>query len=99
MTSSDDLLRTFYAIRAERSRLIALRASFHCARAERFDPVQDVPCWKTGRIDEDGRRRADTATWCQPCKKRQQAHVALALVSQRHGGALRGLIRRGRSLS
>lgn len=66
------------------------------------------PCWKSARRwerDRDGEptRRfyfdPPPAEWCAACRRRQNASDAYRATVKRHGGALRGLLRRGKALS
>jgi hypothetical protein len=70
-------------------------------------PTQAEPCWKAARKWEDdgphrnGGFRLDPpiSEWCEPCRQRQALTQRLRAAVNEHGGALRGLIRRGRALA
>ena len=100
--TSDDLLRRFAKIRRRRDLLRRERAGCHCQRRDGNEvyPTQDGPCWKALRFfDEEYEMwKFPTETWCGTCRKRQQVHEQLRMVTQQHGAALRGLLRRGYAL-
>ena len=100
--SSDDLLRSFFALHEKRNMLRKSRSGYNCARAEPDTGLQNqnqnLPCWKDGDVDEQGRWILTPSEWCDPCQKRQKVNDELRAVAQKHGGALRGLLRRGKRL-
>jgi hypothetical protein len=70
-------------------------------------PEPKPPCWKAARQwerDRDGEptRRfyldPPPSEWCAACRRRQEVSDAYRESVRRHGGALRGLLRRGRVL-
>ena len=113
MRSSDELVRDFYAVRSLRNRLRVERGGLFCERAEPLgvnadlEPVpatQAEPCWKAARKWDDTGSRArfyfdpPPSEWCATCRRRQEVSDAYRESVKRHGGALRGLLRRGRAL-
>jgi hypothetical protein len=61
--------------------------------------TQDGPCWKLARVmdPETERMKFDPpiAEWCASCRRRENVTAQLRHASMKHGGALRGLLRRG----
>ena len=112
MRSSDDLIRDLCVVRALRDRLRAERAALFCERAEpttvdeNFEthPTQAEACWKAARKwKDDGYHRRfyldpPPSQWCESCRKRQEVSDAYREAVRHHGGALRGLLRRGKTL-
>ena len=98
MKSSDTLLREFAAVRRIRDRLRRERRSYHCQEAEQYPP-EGKACWKQWCYDDEmGESYQDMSSWCDNCRAREKAHRLLRVVMRRHGGALRGLLRRGAGL-
>ena len=99
----DELLRKFADIGRRRDKLRRDRTACQCQRqrpeTDGHSP-QDGPCWKSLRsFDKDYQMwKLPTETWCSSCRKRQTIHEHLRMVSQQHGAALRGLLRRGYAL-
>lgn len=69
-------------------------------------PTQVEPCWKAARKWRDDGPDARSgfyldppiSEWCEPCQRREALTTQLRSAVQAHGGALRGLLRRGRAL-
>lgn len=63
------------------------------------------PCWKAARKWEDDGYRSrfyfdpPQSKWCETCRKRQAVSDAYRESVRKHGGALRGLLRRGKALA
>lgn len=71
-----------------------------------IQPTQEQPCWKMARKfrDNDSYRAAmyfdpPEAEWCSNCRRREDVTADLRDAVRSHAGALRGLIRRGKSLA
>lgn len=71
-------------------------------------PTQAEPCWKAARkwtpetpYSNGGKFYHDPpmSEWCATCQRRQKASEDYREAVRRHAGALRGLIRRGKSLA
>jgi hypothetical protein len=70
-------------------------------------PEQPQPCWKAARKWRDDGPDARSgfvldpppAQWCEPCQRREVLTQQLRSAVQAHGGALRGLLRRGCALA
>lgn len=66
--------------------------------------TQAEPCWKAARRWREGHNRAEfyfdpaPSEWCESCRQRQAATDAYRVAVRQHGGALRGLLRRARTL-
>lgn len=83
----------------------AERQSDPLATFEFPEPTQPEACWKHARTWEETDYRArfyfdpPQSEWCEPCRRRQELTEAYREAVRRHGGALRGLLRRGKALS
>lgn len=71
-------------------------------------PEVGPPCWKAARQWERDRDGEPTrhfyfdppeSEWCANCRRRQHVSDAYRETVRRHAGALRGLLRRGKTLS
>lgn len=68
------------------------------------EPTQPEACWKAARKwDHDSYRARfyfdpPQSEWCENCRQRQAVSDAYRAAVRAHGGALRGLLRRGKTL-
>lgn len=81
-----------------------------CNIFELPQPTKAEPCWKAARkwanddrYEPDPERRRfyldpPPSEWCASCQRRQVVSDAYREAVRQHGGALRGLLRRGRAL-
>ncbi len=69
--------------------------------------IQEEPCWKAARKrtevtpwDDGGKFYLDPpmSEWCETCRRRQGLAAEYTRAVRAHAGALRGLIRHGRTL-
>jgi hypothetical protein len=67
--------------------------------------TQPEACWKAARKWDDTRYRTrfyfdpPPSQWCESCRRRQSVNDAYRAAVRRHGGALRGLIARGKAVA
>jgi hypothetical protein len=100
-------------LRTERASLVCDQEMAHEAALTGTDwdspiavsPVPPEPCWKAARKWRDDGYRSKfyfdppQSEWCENCRKRQAVSDAYRAAVRAHGGALRGLLRRGKALA
>jgi hypothetical protein len=98
----------------ERSEAMTLDAVEDACAKELADPLWNgslhvheakEPCWKAARKWEETNYRSrfyfdpPMAEWCETCRRRQEVSDAYRASVRKHGGALRGLLRRGKAVA